>query len=153
FRDRRTRQWSAALMKFIGGSSLLRIFRITLAVLCVVFNIRSAHAQETPAQTGSIEGTVSTQSGTVKLPGVLVSIRGASDQELAQEVSNDDGDFVVPNLPADRYHVVASLEGFQSVEGEAVVSPGGVATVSLDLPIAAVSEHVDVKATAPVFEA
>jgi len=140
-------------MKCIGGSSFLRITRIALAVLCVVFNIRSVDAQDTPAQTGTIEGTVSTQSGTVKLPGVLVSIRGASDQEVAQQVSDDTGHFVVTNLPVARYHVLASLDGFQSVESEAVVSPGAVANLTLDLPIAAVSEHVDVKATAPVFEA
>ncbi|HKE83015.1 MAG TPA: TonB-dependent receptor [Vicinamibacterales bacterium] len=116
-------------------------------------NIRSARAQESSAQTGTIEGTVSTQSGTVKLPGVLVSVRGASDQEVAQQVSDDTGHFVVTNLPVARYRVLASLDGFQSVESEAVVSPGAVANLTLDLPIAAVSEHVDVKATAPVFEA
>ena len=58
-----------------------------------------------------------------------------------------------PDLPPRRYRVRASLDGFQTVEAEAVVAPGGVANVTLDLPIAAVAEHVDVIAKSPVSDA
>src|SRR5690349_24491064 len=129
------------------------LFQVALAALVVFIGLSSAWAQSAPAPTGVIQGTVSTQSGSVKLPGVVVSIRGASDQEVAQLVSNEDGQFAASDLAPGRYRVLASLDGFQSVEGEAVVTAGGTATIALDLPIAAVSEHVEVKAAAPIFEA
>ena len=78
-------------------------------------------AQQPAELTGTIEGTISTQNGSVKLPGVLISIRGASDAETAQLVSNEDGEFAAPDLPPARYRVRASLDGFQSAEGDAVV--------------------------------
>ena len=70
-----------------------------------------------------------------------------------EQVSNEEGYFAIPDLPPARYRVRASLDGFQTVEGEAVVAPGGVAHVTLDLPIAAVAEHVDVVAKSPVSDA
>ena len=139
-------------MKLTPTSSLRSLVRLSLAVFCVALGVGSANAQGATDPTGTIVGTVSTQRGSVKLPGVLVSIRSTSDQELAQQVSSDDGRFVVSDLPAARYRVRASLDGFETTEEEAVVSPGGTATVALDLPISTVSEHVDVTASAPVFQ-
>ncbi len=113
----------------------------------------AASAQTGAGQTGSVEGTVSTQNGSATLPGVVITILGASNQPLAQQVSDDGGRFVVSGLPAGVYHVRAELDGFNPLEREAVVAAGGIASVSLDLAINAVSEHVDVVASAPVFEA
>jgi hypothetical protein len=129
------------------------LIHILLAIVLVAVGVHRVGAQGATTRSGTIEGTVSTQGGSVKLPGVLVSVRGPSDEELAQQVSNEDGSFAIPDLAAGRYRVRASLDGFQTVEGEAVVAPGGTAKVTLDLPIAAVAEHVDVVATSPVSEA
>jgi hypothetical protein len=49
--------------------------------------------------------------------------------------------------------VLAALDGFQPIEQEAVIEPGGRVSITLDLSISSVSEHVDVVAKAPVFEA
>src|SRR5262245_17316786 len=138
-------------MTVIPTGGFRRFFIVWLAIVAVAIGVSPARAQQPAELTGTIEGTVSTQNGSVKLPGVLVSIRGASDAEAAQIVSNDDGEFAAPDLPPARYRVRASLDGFQSVEGQAVVEPGGLVRVALDLPIA-VSAQVDVVAKAPVVE-
>jgi Carboxypeptidase regulatory-like domain/TonB dependent receptor-like, beta-barrel len=130
-----------------------RLVHILLPIALVAAGAHRVGTQGATERTGTIEGTVSTQGGSVKLPGVVVSVRGASDEELAQQVSNEEGYFAIPHLPPARYRVRASLDGFQTVEGEAVVAPGGVANVTLDLPIAAVAEHVDVVAKSPVSDA
>jgi carboxypeptidase family protein/TonB-dependent receptor-like protein len=133
----------------------LRGFRcLTLAVISVVLLAAwPARAQVSSTPTGTIQGTVSTQSGAVKLPGVLVTVQGTSDQPLAQQVSDADGRFALPDLPPARYRVRASLDGFEPLEREAVVAAGSVVSLMLDLAIESVSEHVDVVARAPVFEA
>ena len=110
-------------------------------------------AQSGPPAPGTIEGTVSTQNGAVALPGVVVSVRDAADREAGQQVSDADGHFVVTGLMPVRYHVRASLDGFQTLEREAIVPPGGTARLTLDLMISTVSEHVDVVAASPAFEA
>jgi len=111
----------------------------------------AAHAQS-PVP-GTIEGSVSTQNGAVALPGVLVSVRDASDREVSQQVSDGDGHFVATALMPARYHVRASLDGFETLDREAVVPAGGTVRVALDLAISAVSEHVDVVARSTAFEA
>jgi carboxypeptidase family protein len=135
--------------------SLLRsVITMTFAIVSIVLLSASpAHAQEGGKPAGSIQGIVSTQSGSVKLPGVTVAVLGTSDQPIAQQVSDEDGRFALPDLPPARYRVRASLDGFQTLEKEAVVAAGGVVSLMLDLAIESVSEHVDVVARAPVFEA
>ena len=90
----------------------------TLAVLGVVaFGSSSAGAQAPTTLTGTIQGTVSTQDGTVKLPGVLISVlRDVSNEEVTTLGVDEAGHFTIPDLPPARYRVRASLDGFQPVE-------------------------------------
>ena len=55
-------------------------------------------------------------------PGVVISIRGASDEEAAQQISSEDGHFAVRDLPPARYRVRASLDGFEPAEKDALPS-------------------------------
>src|SRR5262249_31177068 len=83
----------------------------------------------------------------------LVSVRDASDREVGQQVTDGDGHFVVGALTPARYRVRASLDGFETLDRDAVVAAGGTARLTLDLAISAVSAHVDVVAASPAFEA
>src|SRR5262245_6463040 len=123
-------------MTLIPAGVFRRFLPVWLSIVAVAIGVSPARAQQPAELTGTIEGTVSTQNGSVKLPGVVISIRGASDAEAAQLVSNDAGEFAAADLPPARYRVRASLDGFQSAEGEAVVEPGGLVRVALDLAIA-----------------
>ena len=102
------------------------------------------HAQDNVTTTGAIEGTTSTQNGTVLLPGVVVAIRDAAGVEVGEEVSDAFGRFRAANLVAGRYRLRAALDGFQTVEIVVTVISAGSAVASLDLPIAAFVERLDV---------
>ena len=117
------------------------------ALLLIVIAGGSARlgAQDTATRAGTIEGTISTQNGSVRLPGVVVVVHGETDQELPQPVSDGDGKFAIPGLPPGRYTLSAALDGFQAVEISATVAAGATVTLTLDLPIA-LAEHVDVVA-------
>lgn len=95
---------------------------------------------------GAIEGLVSTQNGGVRLPGAVVSVFTAAGVQVTQQLSDAEGRFRVQDLPDGRYRLVASLVGFQTVDTIVGVTRGRTATVVLDLPIADVSERVDVVA-------
>ena len=102
-------------------------------------------AEQAGAQTGAIAGTVSTQNGSVRLPGVVVVVKGEADGDLPPPVSDGEGTFVVPGLPPGRYTLTAALDGFQPVEMSVTVAAGATVSVTLDLPFA-VAEQVDVVA-------
>jgi hypothetical protein len=81
------------------------------------------------------------------LPGAVVSIEDAADQEVSQQVSDDQGHFRAGDLPPARYHVHAFLEGFQALDLTVVVAPGGTDEVALDMTIAMMTESVTVTAS------
>jgi hypothetical protein len=100
------------------------------------------------AATGVIQGFVTTQKGEVRLPGAEVNVKDASDHQIAQVFCSEDGQFRVPDLPPGQYKVSASLSGFDEGIAEVSVSAGNISTLSVDLPISAISQSVDVVATA-----
>jgi len=123
----------------------LPALRAALLLIVIAGGSARLGAQDTATRAGTIEGTISTQNGSVRLPGVVVVVHGETDQELPQPVSDGDGKFAIPGLPPGRYTLSAALDGFQAVEISATVAAGATVTLTLDLPIA-LAEHVDVVA-------
>ena len=121
---------------------VLRAALLLIVTACAAGQLR---AEETGAQTGTIAGIVSTQNGSVRLPGVVVVVKGEADGDLPPPVSDADGTFVIPGLPPGRYTLTAALDGFQPVEMPVTVAAGATVSVTLDLPFA-VTEQVDVVA-------
>ncbi len=121
------------------------MFRAALLLVVTACGAGRVLAQDTATRTGTIEGTVSTQNGSVRLPGVVVVVHGDADRELPQPVSDGDGKFTIPYLRPGRYTLSAALDGFQAIELSATVNAGATVTLAIDLPIA-LSEHVDVVA-------
>jgi hypothetical protein len=97
--------------------------------------------------TGELQGLVTTQAGEVRLPGAEVTVKDASNQQVAQLLSAEDGRFRVPDLPPGKYRVVASLAGFDEGRADAEVTAGRTTTLSLDLAITSISQTVDVVAS------
>jgi Carboxypeptidase regulatory-like domain/TonB dependent receptor len=115
-----------------------------LVLFCVLSpGLASAQVQAP----GEIQGFVTTQNRTVPLPGAEVTVKDGSDRQVAQVACAEDGHFRVPNLPPGRYRVSASLGGFDTARGDAVVAAGKVTDLSLDLAIEGVSANVEVVAT------
>jgi len=101
-------------------------------------------AQTRAATPGVIDGFVTSQGRAVPLGGAQVVVRNALNDEVATVVSEGDGHFRVVALPDGRYRVTATLAGFERTEATATVTAGETADVRLDLPIAAISQTVEV---------
>ena len=99
---------------------------------------------------GVIEGTVSTEDGTVKLPGAVIVVRSSSGQQVAQQMSDGDGRFSIADLEPARYIVSVTMDGFQASESSIVVTAGAAAALTIDLRIAPIQERVEVTAQSPV---
>ena len=119
---------------------------ILAAAFCVV---SPAFALGQTATTGEIQGFVTTQGGTVRLPGAEVIVKDASDRQVAQVFCGEDGQFRVPDLPPGKYRVSGSLDGFDTGRGDAEVTAGKTTDLSIDLTISSISQTVDVVATNP----
>ncbi len=104
----------------------------------------AAPAQTRPSTGGVIDGVVSTQAGTIRLAGAQLSVRDAQDRQVATQLADGDGHFVVAGLPDGAYRVSAALDGFETTSAPATVVAGRVTTVTLDLPIASISQTVEV---------
>ena len=125
--------------------SLWFVLRAALWLIVTTGGAGHLRAEETGAQTGTIAGTVSTQNGSVRLPGVVVVVKGEAGGDLPPPVSDGDGTFLIPGLPPGRYTLTAALDGFQPVEMSVTVAAGATVSLTLDLPFA-VAEQVDVVA-------
>jgi carboxypeptidase family protein/TonB-dependent receptor-like protein len=124
---------------------------IAAVIVAVVLAWGTPAAYGQSAAVGAIEGTLSTQAGTVYLPGVTVVVRDADGRQVAEETSDGTGLIKIGNLAAGAYRVTAALDGFESVERVVTIPPGGTVAVEIDMPIAALSERVDVVAASPVI--
>jgi hypothetical protein len=104
--------------------------------------------------TGSVAGTVTDSSGAV-IPGATVTlISETRGTRLPIVVTSTSGDFVVPNVTADRYTVQITMDGFKTLQRTGIsVSAGdrqGLGTLAIEL--GGVSETVQVKSEAPLIQ-
>jgi hypothetical protein len=118
-----------------------------MVILCV---LTSARARGQAANTGVIEGFVTTQGGTVRLPGAEVTAQDASNRQVAALLCEEDGHFRIAGLPRGRYLVSASLAGFDQRAAVVDVGTDRNADLTLDLPITGISQSVEVTARNPV---
>jgi hypothetical protein len=108
-----------------------------------------AAAQETR---GSIEGIVKDTSGAV-LPGVTVEARSPALVGVATATSDTDGVFRFPALSPGVYEVTATLAGFRTTKVENVqLSLGQILKVDIPMPVASVSEEIQVTAESPIID-
>lgn len=133
---------------FRGFRSAALQLALAAAISSHISSVVSAQALAGP--TGVIEGVISTQEGSVKLPGASIVVRGASGRQVAQQVSDGDGRFTIADLEPARYTVTVTLDGFQTTESAVAVTADATASLTLDLRIATVQERVEVTARSPV---
>src|SRR5256885_15967641 len=107
-------------------------------------------AQTRAATPGVIDGIVTSQGGTIRLGGAQVVVRNASGDEVSTILSEGDGHFRVVAVPDGRYRVTVTLAGFEPKTAAVIVGSGGTTDLSIDLPIAAISQTVEVVGSNPV---
>jgi len=124
-----------------------RTSRLLLAALLAA---APAFGQAPPAAPGVIDGFVTAQQKTIPLGGAQVVVRNALSDVIASVLSEGDGHFHVVAVPDGRYQITVTLAGFETTVVSAVVTSGAGADVSIDLPIAAISQTVEVVGSAQV---
>ena len=110
---------------------------VSLTLICVL-TVLCANAQE---KNGAISGTVKDE-GQGVLPGARVQIQPRS----RVVVSNNQGQFTIPDLPPGSYTVTVSYVGFAPSTSNVVVGAGQVARADAILRIGTQSETVTVRA-------
>ncbi len=118
-------------------------------VLLIVGSIsRPVFAQ---APVGTISGVVGDESGAI-IPNASVKIRNKETGAERDLMSNAEGAFSAPSLPAGTYEVRVELKGFRTVIREATVETGLTTTADIRLPIGQTSEVVNVEAATAQVE-
>jgi hypothetical protein len=121
-----------------------------LIVLIIAFGVASPAAAQ--GTTGSINGTVSDNSGAI-LPGVTITASGRAIMGRQTAVTNDQGQYRFPALPPGPYRLEYQLSGFSTVvREEIIVSVGFTATVNVQLQVATLAETVTVTGQSPVVD-
>src|SRR5262245_8610432 len=135
------------------GMSVTR--RLGLVAASVVIALVMAATASAQILTGTVVGTVKDAQGGV-IPGATVAVisetRGTKSPPV---VSNATGDFVIPNLAADRYTVEISMPSFKTLQkpGIAVSVGERVSVGALVIEVGGASETVEVKGESPKIQA
>ena len=126
--------------------------RICLAAFVVVSLLALVVPQAAAQTSGSINGTVTDNTGAV-LPGVTVTATGPALMGPRVAVTNDEGSYRFPTLPPGNYRLSYELGGFATVVREPiVVQVGFTAAVNAQLQVASLTETITVSGASPVVD-
>ncbi len=129
-------------------SSVIR--RVLLVGLALVAAADMAFAQA--GATAQITGVVRDSSGGV-LPGVDVTATQTDTNFSRSAVTDENGNYVLSNLPIGPYRVQAMLSGFRAFQRTGIILTVNAApTIPIELGIGELSETVSVEAAAPLVE-
>ena len=128
----------------------MKRYACLLGVLALALSFATgAYAQETR---GSIEGVVKDASGAV-LPGATVEARSPSLVGVSSTNSDSNGVYRFPALAPGIYEVSATLSGFTTKKvADIQLNLGQTLKVDFALPIAGVTESVQVTAESPLID-
>jgi iron complex outermembrane receptor protein len=107
-------------------------------MIAVVVALLGGPASAAAQPTGELAVTIYDQTG-APLPGVRLTVQGATDRSAQTEVG---GDVAFPGLPEGDYEVSAELSGFERTRRAVRVQAGERVTVSLTLRLAIVEETI-----------
>jgi hypothetical protein len=127
----------------------VRVLAFAIAAFCA--GLMPAAAQIT---TGTVTGTVKDAQGGV-IPGATVVLTSeARGTKLAPVVTNESGDFVIPNVTADVYTVEITMDSFKTVKRTGIRVSGGdrIGVRALRLVAGAIAETVNVSAEAMLVQ-
>ena len=100
--------------------------RTWLCVVSAVVALAVSTAAFAQGTTGSVNGTVSDNTGAV-LPGVTINASGPAIMGMQTAVTNEQGQYRFPTLPPGTYRLEYQLAGFSTVVRDQIV-------VSIGLP-------------------
>src|SRR5580692_943889 len=122
---------------------------IVLFGCCRIFNPPSLFAQVVGA---TVSGTVTDASG-ASSPGVTVAIKNLATQIASNSVTNADGFYIAPNLPAGEYQITVGAPGFATqVRSGIILTVGQQLSLNLTMKVGSATEMVNVSADVPAVD-
>jgi outer membrane receptor for ferrienterochelin and colicin len=112
----------------------------------VVMNVVNAGAQGNP--TGTISGHVADEAG-LAVPGATVTAASPALQGVRTVTTSENGDYIIPFLPAGDYNVTFELQGFKTVTRQISVKMAETLPLNVTLTVAGVAETVTVTGASP----
>jgi outer membrane receptor protein involved in Fe transport len=126
-----------------------------VAVACLAMGLIAwpeAVTAQSQAAGGTIEGTVTDQSGAV-LPGVTVTVRNTATGVARDTTTDATGLYRAPLLPVGPYEVAAAMSGFSTTRRPGLtLTIGQTLTVDIQMKVSGTQEEVTVTAEAPVID-
>ncbi len=122
-----------------------------LAYILITIGLQTASAQ-TQAINGSIRGRITDPAGAA-VPNAPVNVVNGATGYTRDVQTNDEGYFVIPNLPLGIYTLTVKKEGFESQRRPGIVLDAGVeAVIDAQLKVGSVATTIEVTGGAPVIE-
>src|ERR1041384_6539269 len=126
-----------------------RFIVLYVFLLAGLVPVPSAWAQ---LATAELNGRVTDSSGAV-LPGVTVSATQTATGLVRTVVTDENGSYLLSNLPTGPYKLEVSLQGFKSyVQTGIVLQVGATPTINAVLEVGALEESITVDAAAPLVD-
>jgi hypothetical protein len=128
---------------------LFRRATVLVAVLALLLPLTAV--AQTSRTTGAITGTVTDTAGS-PMPGVTVTVSSPNFQGTRSEVTDANGQYIIPSLPPGRYRAEYTLSGVQSQVREGInVNATQTTGVAVQMSLS-VSETVTVTASQVVVD-
>src|SRR5579863_182847 len=124
--------------------------KLAAALMLVVLTLGASLTVYGQGANGTIEGTVTDESGAV-IPNAAVVITNKATGALRNVTSNTQGFYTAPTLLAGDYEVRVGVQGFRTVVRDATVLAGTVTTINLTMPLGGTQEIVNVEASASLM--
>jgi hypothetical protein len=122
---------------------------LVAALMLALFALTSPRSLEAQVAAGTIQGTVSDNSGAV-LPNVEILIENLATGVAKSAITTSEGFFSVPNLLPGNYRVSATAAGFAAgVESDLSLAIGAVRVVNFALKVGSINEKVEVAGASP----
>jgi hypothetical protein len=115
-----------------------------LGVFITLCGAGAANAQTSPHDRAALVITITTENGSIVLPGATVRVASLDDHAILTEVSDGQGLVKVPVLAPGTYNVAAMLDGFIETRTTVRIEAEKTAQATLDLRLAGLKEEVNV---------
>jgi hypothetical protein len=118
---------------------------------CLLILLLLAHRSAAQSPTGTISGIVTDPTGAMIASAEVIVVNDATRVQSSTK-TNDEGIYVVPNLPPGNYRVQVSKVGFNTIiKPDIVLNVQDALAINFALPLGAVSEIVTIQGGAPLI--